>query len=143
MRSKVSISIVVFSLLAAALGSACGDDGARGDGADADADVTPDETVTVEDVTTADEVTGCMPEMGGPCNIVLRCGCALGERCILGGSATAVMEECAAEDPTPTGTGEPCTAETCEPGSLPPARRSATRTPTAPPGGSAWAASRA
>ena len=38
MRSKVSISIVVFSLLAAALGSACGDDGARGDGADADAD---------------------------------------------------------------------------------------------------------
>jgi hypothetical protein len=76
-------------------------DGAADADADADVreDVVRDEASVREDGHGPEDVgrrddggPPCPSELGGPCNAVLQCGCAAGERCLLGES---LVEECA------------------------------------------------
>ena len=61
-------------------------------GADGDADGDDGEHLDVRDIHDSwPDPDGCTSEMGGVCNAVLQCGCAAGERCILGAE---LVEEC-------------------------------------------------
>lgn len=62
---------------------------ARPDVRDDDADATTDRP----------DATGCVAELGGECNLVTQCGCAAGQRCVLGGDA----EECVPDGTLPEG----------------------------------------
>ncbi|MBI5502883.1 MAG: hypothetical protein HY907_21745 [Deltaproteobacteria bacterium] len=66
-------------------------------------------------VDAADAPPACPTELGGPCNVVLQCGCAAGERCVLVGLPDDPVEACVpagTDRPgTPCGAGDNCTAQ--------------------------------